>query len=195
MLDLMGTSLVSRFILGLGLGLVAGTASGVLVSHLQTDLRLAPGFLWYDSWVGAVLGLVAGWCYALQTVLKKLFRDLFKFFSAKAPWFEDARAPQWLSGVRQLFSAVSGRSDGLLKWFLGKWVLSRLTGLTPFRNAVERAEKTWKKPDPPTPQDLSFEALLVLLRPLDIAFAVAYGLLFLLALLGWSLPVLFRMLP
>ena len=80
--------------------------------------------------------------------------------------------------------------EGAPRWFLAKWFLSKLHHLAPFHDAVNRARENWKKPNPPTPNDLAFEAMSVLLTPLDAAFGIAYSLLALGALLFWMLPFL-----
>jgi type IV secretory pathway TrbD component len=188
----MGHSLTFHFARGFALGLLLGTLLGFLASVCQDALGLPHLYLAFDLWVGAFFGLVAGWCFALQTVLNKTLKELFGFLSKQVPWMADAMASDWLTRLRDLFAGYSSQTKGAPKWFLGRWVLSRLSKVEPFLEAVLRMKSSWKKDHPPTPQELAFEAMTILLSPLDAAFAAAYALLLMGAVLFWSLPFLLK---
>jgi hypothetical protein len=188
----MGSSLTLHFARGFALGLLAGLLLGYLAATCQNAIGLSNQYLPYDLWVGAFFGLMAGWCYALQTILKKTLRDLFGFLSKQVPWLADALAADWLTRLRDLFAGYSSKTKGAPKWFLGRWIISRLSKVEPFLEAVLRVKSSWTKKSPPTPQELAFEAMTVLLSPLDVAFATAYALLLLGAGLFWCFPFLLR---
>jgi type IV secretory pathway TrbD component len=189
----MSPSLTFLFGRGFALGLLVGLGLGFLASSCQKALGLPPQYLSFDLWVGAFFGLMAGWCFALQAILKKALKDLFRFLSKQVPWLADALALDWVSRLREIFAVFSSKTKGVPRWFLGRWILSRLSKAEPFLTAVMRVKSTWKKKESPTPQELAFEAMGILLQPLDAAFAVAYALLLLGALFFWSLPFLVRM--
>jgi hypothetical protein len=193
MLGPMGSSLTFHFGRGFAVGLLVGLGLGSLASLCQRGLGLPPQYLNYDLWVGAFFGLVAGWCFSLQTILKKTLQDLFGFLSKQVPWLADALALDWVSRLREIFTDFSSKTKGVPRWFLGHWILSRLSKAEPFLTAVMRIKSTWKKKESPTPQELAYEAMGILLQPLDAAFAAAYALLLLGALIFWSLPFLVRM--
>jgi hypothetical protein len=179
-----------HFARGFALGLITGVGLGFLAFFLQKQLGLPTHFLAFDLWVGVFFGLMAGWCFSLQRILEKTFRDLFRFLADRLPWLTDALASQWLSHLREAFMVFSSKMEGVPRWFLGKWILSKLNRLGPFHAAVDRARRTWKKPTPPTPQDLAYEALGILLQPVDAVFMAAYLFLLLGACLFWSIPFL-----
>jgi type IV secretory pathway TrbD component len=193
MLGFMGSSLTFHFGRGFVLGLLIGMGLGFLASSCQKALGLPLQYLNFDLWVGAFFGLMAGWCFALQTVLKKALKDLFFFLSKQVPWLADALALDWVSRLRDIFTVFSSKAKGAPRWFLGRWILSRLSKAEPFLTAVVHIKSTWKKKESPTPQELAYEAMGILLQPLDAAFAAAYALLLLGALLFWSLPFIVRM--
>jgi hypothetical protein len=188
----MASSIAYHFARGFGLGLLVGLILGYLASLAQKALGLPPGLLVYDLWVGAFFGLVAGWCFALQSLLKKTLHDLFRFLSTRVPWLTDALASQWLTHLREVFGLFTGKLQGAPRWLMTRFILTPLANVTPFRDAVARVRDRWKKPQAPTPEDLSFGALEVLLRPLDIAFLAAYALLFIGATLCWCIPFFTR---
>lgn len=191
----MAISITRHFAKGFLSGLLLGLLAGYGAFRLQRGMGLPCDCLTFDLWVGAFFGLIAGWCYGLQSLLKTTLFDLFRFLSRQIPWLSDALASDWLSRLRFFFEGLTGKMEGAPKWLMGRWILRRLGEAAPFHEAVERVREKWVKETPPTPQDLSLGALEALWAPVTAAFGAAYALLLLCALLCWSIPFVFKGFP
>jgi hypothetical protein len=175
------------------LGLLGGLGLGALAGIVQKSLGVRAWALPFDLFVGASFGLVAGWCLALQTLVVRLFRGLFGLFADRTPWLGDDRTSLWLSQMDSNFREAAERTGGFLRWILGRWMRRRLTKAGPF---IDRVEQLGRRPpgrrQPGEPSagtaGMAYRALSLLLEPIHRAFAAAYLLLLVAAVLFWALP-------
>jgi hypothetical protein len=179
------------FFRGLALGLGLGLCLGSLVALLHRTAGCHPSVWPYDLCVGGLFGLVAGWLFSLQTIVGQLLRDLLGLLSMAVPWAGRAAVPAWLAQLDHLFGDIAARSARPVMFILNRWVRTRLRSAAPFLDAVELEEARRRAGGGESdPRRSAFAALMVLMKPFQIAFWVAYGLLFISASLFWLLPVL-----
>ena len=181
------------FLRALILGLLGGLCLGGFAGIVQKSLGVRAWAFPFDLVVGAAFGLVAGWCLALQTLVIRLFRGLFKVFADRTPWLGEDRAALWLGQMDSNFRDAAERTGGFLRWILGRWMRRRLTKAQPYINRVEQLRgqpsKRRQPGEPPVgTAGMAYRALSLLLEPIHRAFAAAYLILFVAAVLFWALP-------
>lgn len=179
------------FLRGLALGLLIGLCLGALAALIHRRIGHLPSVLPFDLFVGVLFGLVGGWCLALQTLVLRVVKDSLGVMALVVPWVGRAAAPVWLSQVNAVFNQTLGPSTGPLRALVERWIRAKLKVSGPFLAAVDREERKRNLAGiPATPSSLAYAALQVLLFPIHRVFWIAYLLLFVSAVLFWTLPIL-----
>ncbi len=188
--------LIQGFVLGLGLGLCFAGALGLLYRAIHSgDAHYPPGppTLFFFV-VGIVMGLLGGWCLALQLVLSNLLASLFMKIAELVPMPAQVVGEEWARKMETFFNEVIQPMPGFFRKVVEFFLISRFEDYGRINRAIDKAKR--KSPQSTfTPEWLSMVVLHYFLEPLWLFFYAAYAILFLAACFFWSLPFLRPLIP
>ncbi len=175
--------------LGFGVGLCLAGAVGVLFRMAHgADPNFQAGHVpVYFLVVGGVLGLLGGWCLALQGVLQGLLGALFLKIAERVPASGARVGEEWGNQMEGIFRQVLEPLPGFFRKILHLFLIARFKHYERINEAVDLAKG--KEPSGTySPQWISRVILGYFLWPLRVFFYLTYAILFLIACLLWSFP-------
>lgn len=181
------------FIQGIGLGLGAGLCSaGALALIFKTTHGGSPQghpgyFTFYFLGVGALLGLIGGWCLALQLVLNQLLSSLFLQISRLIPLTTSLIGQEWAAKMEIFFQEVLKPLPAFFGKLVEFFLVRRFRNYTRINKAIFKAKNKQNLPAY-SPEWMARVVLHYLLEPLWLLFYLAYAVLFLTAFMFLSLP-------
>jgi len=185
--------LISVFAQGIFLGLGTGLCLAGLVGILYraTAGAALPGytshFSTYFLVVGGLMGLVAGWCLALQMVLNRLMTSLVFTVSQLIPLTARQVGGEWSEKMEMFFDEVLRPLPAIFRKVVEALMTARFRHYERVNRALGKAGK--KFPDKSQdPQWLAMVALHYCLEPLWFVFFGVYAVIFLAACVFWGLP-------
>ncbi len=174
--------------LGLGVGLVLSGALAVIYHGLHPGLGsgLSIPYL-YLYFVGAVMGLFAGWALALQRVLNHLFTILFQTAAQLVPLSVDRINREWTDKIQEFFQEVLKPFPKIFQWVMVRFFISRFKDPDRLNRAFTRTQnQSLAKLN--TIEGMTRTALHYFLEPLYVAFTLVYVMLSILAIIFWAIP-------
>ncbi len=173
--------------LGLGVGLcLAGVVALVYRAVHSGEAVPVPGrTLAYFFIVGGFMGLVGGWCLALQMVLGGLLSTLFMKISELVPMEASAVTEDWAVKMETFFREVLAPLPGFFRKLVDALLVVRFRDYGRINRAMDKAKR--KEPGKNySPQWMAQVVLHFFLEPLWLFFYAAYVILFLLSCIFWG---------
>jgi len=175
-------------LLGLGLGLCLAGLVGILYRVTGGAIPRTPGyFSTYFLVVGGLMGLVAGWCLALHMVLNRLLASLVATVSQLIPLTTRQVGVEWAEKMEMFFDEVLRPLPSIFRKVAETLMVMRFRHYDRVNRALDKAGRKFPNKGQ-DPQWLAAVALHYFLEPLWFVFYGAYGVIFLVACLFWSLP-------
>ena len=175
--------------LGFGIGLCLAGAVGLVFRAIYGG---APDFhmtrpLIYFFVVGVLMGLLGGWCLAVQMILGNLLTSLFLKIFELVPMPAQVVGDEWGKKMETFFQEVLKPFPGFFRKFVEFFFLSRFDDYDRINRSLDKARQ--KHPAQKfSPQWMAMVVLGYFLEPLWIIFYIIYAILFLASLVFWSFP-------
>lgn len=180
------------FIQALTLGVAVGLclAGGLALLYGALHPAQGPGtkgpFL-YLYLVGGVMGLLAGWTFALQRVLDHLLALLFQAVARLVPLTAGALGQEWTTKIQVFFQEVLKPFPRFFQWIMTRFFVSRFKDPDRLNKALGKAQKQ-QHLSSYSPEWMARVALHYFLEPLNAAFLVFYVIFFVLTAIFWAIP-------
>jgi hypothetical protein len=175
--------------LGFGVGLCLAGAVGILYEALHSgNPQYHPGRASvYFLIVGALMGLLGGWCFALQMVLGDLLTSLFLKAADLVPMPAQAVGAEWAKKMESLFREIIKPFPGFVRKFIEWALILRFEDYGRINRALDKAKNKGQM-EKTTTQWMLLVILHYLLEPLWIIFYAVYAILLLISCIFWSFP-------
>jgi hypothetical protein len=136
--------------------------------------------------VGGLMGLVGGWCFALQMVFGNLLASLFLKAADLVPLPAQVVGEEWAKKMETFFREIIQPFPGFFRKFI-EWIfILRFEDYGRINRALEKAKRKGHS-EGTTTQWMLRVILHYLLEPLWLLFYAAYAILLLISCLLWSL--------
>ncbi len=181
------------FIQGIGLGLGVGLClAGALALVFRSVHGVGPqdqpgNYNIYFLVVGAVMGLLGGWCLSLHLVLNQLLSSLFLQISLLVPMTTSLIGREWADKMEIFFKEVLSPLPAFFGRAVKFFLVRRFENYPRINRAISKAKKKQNLPAY-SPEWMARVVLHYFLEPLWVFFYAAYTILFLIALLFLSFP-------
>jgi hypothetical protein len=171
---------------GQGVALGWGTGfclAGALSLAYRTGRNGPPSAFFYFFMVGGVMGLLGGWCFALQMVLDDFFTALFLKILEMVPPPARKAGKEWTEKMESVLGEVLAPLPGYFRKLMTFLFVSRLRHLGRINRFLEKSDN--RDPDS---RGRALAVVAFFLEPLRGLFHLAYAILFILSLALWSIP-------
>jgi hypothetical protein len=182
------------FARGIALGLAIGVCLAGVVGLLYRTVHspdASPLVYFYFFSVGSVMGLIGGWCLSLQMTVNEVLSSLFLKISEKVPAPAAAVTEEWAKKMEGFFAEGLKPLPSLLRKIVAAFLAVRFRDYTKINRVIEKAKQRTPVATY-SPEWMSQVALRFFLEPVWLFFYGAYGVLFLVSCVFWSLAFFHR---
>lgn len=141
----------------------------------------------YFYLVGGVMGLLAGWAFALQKVLDHMLSLLFQTAARLVPMTLGVIGREWTEKIETFFQEVLKPFPRFFQWIMIRFFVIRFKDPDRLNRALGKAQKQTGA-GLSSPEGMTRVVLHYFLEPLTAAFFVFYVILFILTAVFWAIP-------
>ena len=174
-------------LLGLGIGLCLAGAVGLVYRAIHSgepDFHAGHALL-YLFVVGTLMGVLGGWCLALQLVLVDLLTSLFLKVCELVPMPAAVVGKEWAQKMEEFFRKLLEPVPNFIRKVVEFIFIARFEDYDRINRSLEKARQK-EAGDKFSPRWMALGILQYLLEPVWVFFWVVYAILFLVCCLFWS---------